>query len=497
MYQLNSRADIRLLILTIEVELVRAVDYSRVSTDEQAKEGYSLKSQSESIRKFVESQGWEFIDHYVDDGYSARDLNRPDMQRLIKDAKEKEFDVVVFYKLDRLVRSVGDLDKLLQTFDANNIAIRSVTEPFDTTTAIGRFLITLVAAIAQWERETISERVSVNMLHKAKLGEWPGGEPPFGYKVENEKLVIKEVEASVVKEIFKLARTLGFYTIAQQLTIKGIPTRKSGSQWHVDSVRGIANNPVYAGYIRYTQGDKQNNKKPPREQNLFEGNHERIIDRTEFWSLQNILDKRRTFGGKRETSNYYFSSILKCARCGHSISGHRGANKVKTYRCSGKKAGKKCSSHIFLEEKMLNAVFNKLGEIKLTLNSNVQENNSEDSYLNELKLELSTVEKLMKKKKIMYENDIIDIDELISSTDELRIKEKELQKEIVRLEQIDNNKTVELKSILENIEELWKYADDYERKELMTTIFEQIVVDTTDDYRGSKYPREVIIVSYK
>lgn len=84
---------------------------------------------------------------------------------------------------DRLVRSVSDLDNLLKIFDANNIAIRSVTEAFDTTTAIGRFLITLVAAMAQWDRETISERVSLNMMQKAKFGEWPGGIPPYGYKL--------------------------------------------------------------------------------------------------------------------------------------------------------------------------------------------------------------------------------------------------------------------------------------------------------------------------
>lgn len=160
----------------------RAVDYDRVSTFEQATEGYSIASQSESNKKFIESQNWELIDRYVDDGYSAKNLNRPEMQRLIEDAQAKKFDVVVFYKLDRLVRSVSDLDKLLKIFDANNIAIRSVTEPFDTTTAMGRFLIILVAAIAQWERETISERVSLNILQKTKSGEWKGGTPHLAIK---------------------------------------------------------------------------------------------------------------------------------------------------------------------------------------------------------------------------------------------------------------------------------------------------------------------------
>lgn len=128
-----------------------------------------------------------------------------------------------------------------------------------------------------------------------------------------------------MKDIFKLARSLGFYSLARQLTNKGIPTRKGG-QWHVDSVRDIANNPTYAGYLMFSSNPKDI-KKPPRERVLFEGNHKRIIDRDEFWELQDLLEKRKILGGKRESSNYYFSSLLKCARCGHAMSGHKAGKK--------------------------------------------------------------------------------------------------------------------------------------------------------------------------
>ncbi|MFB7640022.1 recombinase family protein [Peribacillus butanolivorans] len=153
---------------------------------------------------FVKSQGWEVYDFYVEEGVSAKNLKRPSMQRLIQDTIDKKFDVVVFYKLDRLVRSVSDLDSLLQLFDENKIAIRSVTEPFDTPTAIGRFLITLVAAIAQWERETISERVVINMVKKATMGERNGGRAPYGYRLKEGKLIIYDEEARFVKDIFNL-----------------------------------------------------------------------------------------------------------------------------------------------------------------------------------------------------------------------------------------------------------------------------------------------------
>ena len=103
---------------------MKAALYVRVSTDEQAREGYSIESQKDSIIHFVKSQGWEVYHLYIDDGYSAKDLDRQAMQQLIRDAEERKFNVVVFYKLDRLVRSVGDLDKLLKLFDKHNISIR-------------------------------------------------------------------------------------------------------------------------------------------------------------------------------------------------------------------------------------------------------------------------------------------------------------------------------------------------------------------------------------
>ncbi|EOR24991.1 resolvase domain-containing protein [Niallia nealsonii AAU1] len=471
----------------------RAVDYDRVSTFEQATEGYSIASQSESNKKFIESQNWELVDRYVDDGYSAKNLIRPEMQRLIEDAQAKKFDVVVFYKLDRLVRSVSDLDKLLKIFDANNIAIRSVTEPFDTTTAMGRFLIILVAAIAQWERETISERVSLNILQKTKSGEWKGGTPPYGYKSVNEKLAVNVDEAPIVKKIFQAARTMGFYTIAKNLTNKGVPTR-NGGDWHVDTVRGIANNPIYCGYLT-NNPSREDYKKPPREQILYEGNHQRLIPREEFWELQDILDKRRTFGGKRETSNYYFSSILKCGRCGYSMSGHK-SNGYKTYRCSGKKAGISCTSHIIKEDNLVTKVLDSLDELISNTHINSEVDNVSQQKINEIENELKLTKKLLKKKKTMYENDIIDIDELIIETEVLRKKEMELTKELKQYASSQKYTTDDVSYIIENIHDLWEHLNDQDRKQMISTLFKTLVIDTVDEFnRSNTSHREILIVS--
>lgn len=183
-----------------------------------------------------------------------------------------------------------------------------------------------------------------------------------------------------------------------------------------------------------------------------------------------------------------------CNRCGSSVSGHKGGNGRKTYRCSGKKAGKSCTSHIFLEESLVKSVFLFLNDYIKRLDFYVEDIKTDDNHNIEITNEIKQIEKLLKKKKVMYENDLMDIEELIAETQVLREREKELKKELSAIQNAKNDNT-EILNIIENIDTLWHDADTYERKALMSAIFKRIVVDTKDEYRGSKYPREVIIVS--
>ena len=182
---------------------MKAVIYTRVSTEEQVKEGFSLAAQLDRLRSFCDSQGWDVADVYTDEGVSAKNTERPELNRLLRDCPRQKFDVVVVYRLDRLTRSVMDLYKLLQLFDAHKIGFRSATEVFDTTNAVGRLFLTIVAALAQWERENLGERIRMGFDQKKREGKWHSTNVPYGYHRVDDQLVIAEEEAEIIREMFR------------------------------------------------------------------------------------------------------------------------------------------------------------------------------------------------------------------------------------------------------------------------------------------------------
>lgn len=167
---------------------LKAVGYLRVSTAEQAREGLSLDVQESRIRSYCDAKQWELVRIYRDEGVSGKDLNREGIQSLIADLKSNGVDVVAITKLDRLTRSIRDLGTLIEDL-FNGVALASVEESLDSSTANGRMVVNLLGSVAQWEREIIGERTKAALDHKADKGEWRG-RIPYGFRVgENGKLV--------------------------------------------------------------------------------------------------------------------------------------------------------------------------------------------------------------------------------------------------------------------------------------------------------------------
>lgn len=225
---------------------MRALIYTRVSTQEQAVEGISLENQLEKIKAFCFAKSWEVVDVIVDDGFSGKSLNRPGMQKIISMAKTKQFDVVVTYKLDRLTRSVKDLGYLIDDiFNKQDISFTSFTDNFDTTTANGKLILNILGSVAQWERDIIAERTKDAINYK-KDNKKNYGTTPLGFLVDNSgNLVEDSKEQETITYIKKLRKEgLSYSKIANQLNGEGIAT-KQGKKWYSETIRKILNNTLH------------------------------------------------------------------------------------------------------------------------------------------------------------------------------------------------------------------------------------------------------------
>lgn len=162
--------------------------YIRVSTEDQAKEGYSLEVQREYLESFAKREGLEIFKIYQDDGISGYSTERPALKELLKDAKEKKFDLVLVYKIDRFSRNLKDLLNLVDELSSSGVSFKSAMEPFDTTTSAGKLMFQQLGSFAEFERNRIAERVFPGMVKGVQRGNWQGARyAPYGYKYSKEK----------------------------------------------------------------------------------------------------------------------------------------------------------------------------------------------------------------------------------------------------------------------------------------------------------------------
>jgi site-specific DNA recombinase len=214
--------------------------YIRVSTTKQDESGLSLEEQKRRIEAWTVAQDLKLEQVYEDGAESAKNLDRPQVQEVLRRVRDGEVSHVIVYKLDRITRSVKDLYELITVFQKHDVAFCSVTESLDTSSAIGRAMVGLIGVFAQWERETIAERTIMALTAKRHRGERLGGHRPFGWTTKGKKLVPNEEEQVVLKAILKgVADGKGYSEIAAILNRKGIRPA-SGKQWYASSVRSVA-----------------------------------------------------------------------------------------------------------------------------------------------------------------------------------------------------------------------------------------------------------------
>lgn len=224
--------------------------YARVSTEDQAKEGFSLDAQIEKMRAYCKIHGWKVAGEYIDDGHSGRTLKRPAYQRMMLEMDD--WDSLLVLKMDRVHRSSRNFTAMFEELQRKHREFVSVMESLDTASAMGRFVMDIIVRIAQLESDQIGERTLMGMEQKAKQnGGGNGGPAPFGYRWEQGVLVVVEEEAPVVRSIFSLAKGGSSYNlIAKTLNARGERTR-SRKGWTYWSVKAVHENPVYHGHLRW------------------------------------------------------------------------------------------------------------------------------------------------------------------------------------------------------------------------------------------------------
>ena len=239
----------------------------------------SLHAQREACEAYIASQrseGWVLVrDQYDDGGISGGTLERPGLKRLMADIDDGLVDVVVVYKIDRLSRSLADFAKLVEVFDRNGVTFVSVTQSFNTTTSMGRLTLNILLSFAQFEREVTAERIRDKVRKK---GMWMGGVPPFGYRVENRKLLIDQTAAAHVRWIFARFIAIGSCTVlAREVCARGLGTPR-GNRIDKKYLYRMLSNRAYLGEAVH-KGDS------------YPGEHDAIIDRETWDRVHAILQE--------------------------------------------------------------------------------------------------------------------------------------------------------------------------------------------------------------
>jgi site-specific DNA recombinase len=435
--------------------------YIRVSTQEQAQEGYSISAQKERLMAYCAVQGWTDFKFYIEEGVSAKDTNRPQLQQLMNDVKKGKINMILVYRLDRFTRSVRDLYNLLETLDKYKCAFKSATELYDTSNAMGRMFIGLVALLAQWETENLSERVKMALKEKVANDGERVGNIPYGFDLnEQEKLVANEKASVVLTMIEKYKSGMSAHRIAKYLN-----KTNSDRVWHPQGVIRVLNNPALYGATRWKD-------------EVYENTHKGIISKTEFMKLQEMMSDRSIHKNREVENIYLFQGVLSCPRCDMPLSVNRYFRKLKDgtdyqaalYKCQNcYKAGHGMLS--IGENRIIEALYKYMRTVTFTDVEPIEEPDNEKEILTK---QLQQIEKKREKYQRAWANDFMTDEEFEKRMEETRETYEELK---TKMEQIKTPVPVDtevLKEIVFTFNETFQFLTNEEKKMFVSQFIRRI-----------------------
>jgi len=487
--------------------------YVRVSTEEQAREGYSIRAQQEKLKAYATLKEWHIYGIYADEGISGKDIDgRPEIKRLIADIECGKVTNVLVFKIDRLTRSTKNLIELMDLFNAHDCAFNSLSESIDTSTASGRMFLKIVGIFAEFERENLAERLRLGFERKAKEGySLACGKQAYGYnKGKNSKILeINETEAEIVKRIFDmfLNHDYTYYKITHTLTAQNIPT-KTGKPWATSTVKEILKNPVYIGKVRYSVRDTSR---------YFEagGHHTPIIDDATFYEVQDKMGKvRRISNTKRPTAGVYFAGVLYCVECGCKYSpkwNYKHTNPQRlvegdkprevaysTYRCVNSIKRINCTSKSISHKKLECAFLQHLAKLPNVSADDISQTDStaqpnHSAEMASITAEVALIERKTKEIMGLFMSGTMEYVEYQGMVTVGNERKKELEERLAQLQRVQEQKRVRYSQseIVANILTHWQVMDNTERQQFVQKFVKKIIIHA-EPPKASRF-NEVVI----
>lgn len=446
--------------------------YTRVSTDEQVNDGYSLAAQLDRLRSYCDSQGWDIAGVYTDEGVSAKNMDRPRLQELLRDCTQGKFEVVLVYRLDRITRSVLNLHELLNTFNRFNIGFKSATEEFSTLTAQGRFFITLVGAMAQWERENLGERIRMGLDQKKREGRWHSTNAPYGYRYIAGELVQDKSEAELVRMMFdQYIEGMGVHRLMQWLR------EHSDVAWTHSRTYYALNNPIYAGLM--VIGDRN----AAHDYETIEAINVNPIISLETWmSARNVAKRRAGLPPRSGTGMYALVGVLRCGICGSAVVGYTTSKKTGYkyfgYKCLKATHKQECDNKM---HKCATLEATVLEELETAANETLENAHIRPPSASEAtkiaRLETLLVKAMERRKRWMdaYETGVIDADALRERMERIAQEVAETTTSLRSLSAPTVNIEV-FRYLSTNFRSAWEAAQIIERRELIRAVAQRIYV---------------------
>ena len=431
--------------------------YPRVSTEDQFRHGHSLDEQKERMLKLCDYKNYEVYKVYEDAGISAKNMNRPAFQEMIQDVKDGKINKIIVYKLDRLTRSIKDLEEICIFLEDNHCSLESMCEDINTSTANGKFFIRMLTILAQLEIERTSERTKFGMVGAVKKGHFVG-RAPIGYDKVDKKLVINDLESEVIRRIFDLyIKGTAANAITKLLNEEKVLNRK----WIPTLIDRILSNEIYIG--NYVHRKTVSNEKSQK----FVGVAPAIIEEEVFNIAQ--IQKQKNLKNYKRKQTYIFMQSIKCPKCdtimgGCSSKSHTG-EKHCYYHCA------KCKTRVSekkIEKQMINFLDDMLDFFLLIDNTYkpylYQDTESELKKCNKIINELEMKEKRIKKAFVDGIVEEIELkDELDFIKNQKKITEEKIKDLSLKEDSEDHKNEMRLIYNLKQLEQI-KYKSYYVRK---------------------------------